>query len=92
MSLASADVIRWGRERARTGRWRGDAEVAFINPMPDAPLPSAEFLRRCLDTLAARGYHRVVTGALSPLEQAGFLAAGFGVEQRLHLLAHRCDR
>jgi ribosomal protein S18 acetylase RimI-like enzyme len=55
--------------------------------MPDAPLPSAEFLRRCLDTLAARGYHRVVTGALSPLEQAGFLAAGFGVEQRLHLLA-----
>ena len=87
MSLASADVIRWGRERARTGRWRGDAEVAFINPMPDAPLPSAEFLRRCLDTLAARGYHRVVTGALSPLEQTGFLAAGFGVEQRLHLLA-----
>jgi ribosomal protein S18 acetylase RimI-like enzyme len=87
MSLASADVIRWGRERARTGRWRGEAEVAFINPMPNAPLPSAEFLRRCLDTLAARGYHRVVTGALSPLEQAGFLAAGFGVEQRLHLLA-----
>jgi GNAT superfamily N-acetyltransferase len=86
VSLASADVIRWGRERARTGRWRGDAEVAFINPMPDAPLPSAEFLRRCLDTLAARGYQRVVTGALSPIEQAGFLAAGFGVEQRLHLL------
>ena len=64
MSLASADVIRWGRERARTGRWRGDAEVAFINPMPDAPLPSAEFLRRCLETLASRGYRRVVTGAL----------------------------
>jgi ribosomal protein S18 acetylase RimI-like enzyme len=60
--------------------------VAFINPMPDAPLPSAEFLRRCLDTLAARGYRRVVTGALSPLEQAGFLAAGFDVEERLHLL------
>ena len=68
------------------GRWRGDAEVAFINPVPDAPLPSAEFLRRCLDTLAARGYRRVVTGALSPLEQAGFLAAGFDVEERLHLL------
>jgi ribosomal protein S18 acetylase RimI-like enzyme len=86
MSLASTDVIRWGRERARTGRWRGDAAVAFINPMPDAPLPSPEFLRRCLDTLAARGYRRVVTGALSPLEQAGFLAVGFGVEERLHLL------
>jgi ribosomal-protein-alanine N-acetyltransferase len=60
--------------------------VAFINPDPDAPLPSAEFLRRCLDTLAARGYRRVVTGALSPLEQAGFLAAGFAVQERLHLL------
>jgi ribosomal protein S18 acetylase RimI-like enzyme len=60
--------------------------VALINLMPDAPLPSAEFLRRCLDTLAARGYRRVVTGALSPIEQAGFLAAGFAVEKRLHLL------
>jgi ribosomal protein S18 acetylase RimI-like enzyme len=27
-----------------------------------------------------------VTGALSPLEQAGFLAAGFDVQERLHLL------
>jgi ribosomal protein S18 acetylase RimI-like enzyme len=87
MSLASADVIRWGRERARTGPWRGEREVAFITPVPDAPVPSAEFLGRCLNTLAARGYRRVVTGALSPLEQAGFLAAGFGVEERLHLLA-----
>lgn len=86
MSVASADTIRWGRERARTGRWRGETEVAFINPVPNAPLPSEEFLRRCLETLAARGYRRVVTGALSPVEQAGFLAAGFDVEERLHLL------
>ena len=86
------DVLRWGQERARTGRWRGDDGVAFINPDPDAPLPSAEFLRRCLDTLAARGYHRVVTGALSPLEQTGFLAAGFAVHERLHLLGIDLDR
>jgi ribosomal protein S18 acetylase RimI-like enzyme len=86
VSAASVDVIRWGQERARTGRWRGAEGVAFISPEPDAPLPSAEFLRRCLDTLAARGYRRVVTGALSPLEQTGFLAAGFRVQERLHLL------
>jgi ribosomal protein S18 acetylase RimI-like enzyme len=86
VSAASVDVIRWGRERARTGQWRGEKEVAFIHPDPAAPLPSAEFLRRCLDTLASRGYQRVVTGALSPLEQSGFLAAGFDVEERLHLL------
>jgi ribosomal-protein-alanine N-acetyltransferase len=80
-------MIRWGPERARTSRWRGDGEVALINPVPNAPLPSAEFLRRCLDTLAARGYRRALTGALSPPEQAGFLAAGFDVEERLRLLS-----
>lgn len=87
MSAPAVDVLRWGRERARAGRWRGDDEVAFIAPLPDAPLPSAEFVHRCLGALAARGFTRVVTGALSPLEQAGFLAAGFDVQERLHLLA-----
>jgi len=87
MSTPSADILRWGRERARTGRWRGEAEVAYLAPVPSAPPPSAEFLRRCLDILASRGYTRVVTAALSPLEQAGFLAAGFDVAERLHLLA-----
>ena len=43
-------------------------------------------MRHCLDTLADQGFSRVLTGALSPLEQAGFLAAGFGVEQHLRLL------
>jgi ribosomal protein S18 acetylase RimI-like enzyme len=83
----STDVLRWGRERARAGYWRGNDDVALLNPLPDAPPPSVEFLRRCMDTLAARGFSRVVTGALAPSEQTGFLEAGFGVEQRLHLLA-----
>lgn len=82
------DVIRWGRERVRTGPWRGDAGIAYVSPMPDAPLPSVVFVRRCLDQLAARGYRRVLTSALSPAEQVGFLAAGFDVHERLHLLAH----
>ncbi|MDQ6784905.1 MAG: GNAT family N-acetyltransferase [Actinomycetota bacterium] len=86
MSAPPADVLRWGRERAKTGSWRGEAAVAFLNPLPNAPTPSAEFLRRCLATLAERGFTRVVTGALSPLEQVGFLAAGFDVAEHLHLL------
>jgi ribosomal protein S18 acetylase RimI-like enzyme len=86
------DVIRWGEERARTGRWPGDDGVAIITPEPDAPLPSAEFLRRCLEALAARGYRRVVTGALSPPEQTAFLAAGFQVQERLHLLGKDLTR
>lgn len=86
VSAPSVDVLRWGRERARTGRWRGDSQVALLTPLPSAPLPSAEFLRRCMGELADRGYRRVVTGPLSPLEQAGFLAAGFNIAERLHLL------
>jgi GNAT superfamily N-acetyltransferase len=46
-------------------------------------------VRHCLEILAARGVARVVTGALTPAEQAGFLAAGFEVEERLHLLGVR---
>lgn len=80
-------MIEWGRERVRTGPWRGDRQVAYLTPVPDAPVPSPSFVRRCLDELAGQGFTRVVTGALTPGEQAGFLAAGFTVEERLHLLA-----
>jgi ribosomal protein S18 acetylase RimI-like enzyme len=83
-----ASVIRIGREQVRTGPWRGDHRVAYLAPTAQQPAPSAEFIRRCLDMLAQRGFSRVVTGALSPLEQTGFLAAGFQVEERLHLLGH----
>jgi ribosomal protein S18 acetylase RimI-like enzyme len=82
------DVIKWGHERVRAGPWRGDHQVAYLSPIADAPLPSAAFVRRCLDQLAARGYQRVVTGALSPAESSGFLAAGFEIREQLHLLAH----
>lgn len=63
--------------------------MALITPIPDAPLLSVEFVHHCLGALADRGFRRVITGALSPLEQAGFLAAGFGVEQHLVLLGVR---
>lgn len=89
--MTTADVIRFGREEVRTGPWRGDRTVAYLAPSPDHPAPSAEFVRRCLEVLASRGFARVVTAALSPPEQAGFLAAGFQVEERLHLLAHDLD-
>jgi len=90
--VATADVIRFGRERARTGPWRGDLHVAYLAPVPELPAPSADFVRRCLDVLAQRGFSRVVTAALSPFEQSGFLAAGFQVEEDLVLLAHDLSR
>lgn len=81
-------MIRFGQERARTGPWRGDERVAFLAPLPESPSPSPAFVQRCLRVLADRGFTRVVTGALLPAEQHGFLRAGFEVEERLALLAH----
>ncbi|HZT66167.1 MAG TPA: GNAT family N-acetyltransferase [Acidimicrobiales bacterium] len=88
MSATRLQVIRRGDQRARTGPWRGDNRVAYLAPAPDTMPLSPEFVRLCMDRLGEQGYERVVTSALSPGEQPGFLDAGFGVEQRLHLLAH----
>jgi ribosomal protein S18 acetylase RimI-like enzyme len=81
------DVIEWGHERARAGRWHGDARVALLTPVPGAPSPSPSFVERCVRDLAARGYGEVVTGALAPTEQHGFLRAGFAVREHLVLLS-----
>ena len=83
---AATGLIRWGTECVRTGPWRTDASVAFVSPVTDAPPPSGEFVRRCLGLLSESGFQSVVTGALSPEEQRGFLEAGFTVHEKLHLL------
>jgi ribosomal protein S18 acetylase RimI-like enzyme len=89
---STTSVIESGRERLRAGPWRGDPVTAYLNPVPGAPLPSTDFVRRCLRTLAGQGYRRVVTGALSPTEQSAFRAAGFSVTEHLHLLSHDLHR
>lgn len=81
-------MIAWGHERARVGPWRGQGSTALLVPAPDGPPLSAAFVRRCVDQLSNRGYRRVVTGALSRGEQSGFRAAGFEIEEELHLLTH----
>src|SRR5579864_6015369 len=86
------NTIRWGKETARTGPWRADGSVAFLVPVPDGATLSPEFVRRCSRVLADQGYERVVTGALSPAEQRGFLGAGFGVHEHLHLLMLKWER
>lgn len=76
------------------GLWRvndSGQRTAMLTPVPNSPPPSADFVRHCLDTLAGDGYAEVVTGALSPIEQVGFLAAGFEVAERLRLLGMRLD-
>lgn len=66
--------------------WRGDGATALLTTLPETPLLSVEFVHHCIETLAGQGFRRVRTAALSPLEQAGFLAAGFAVEEELRLL------
>jgi ribosomal protein S18 acetylase RimI-like enzyme len=83
---ALGNMIRWGKECARTGPWPADNSVAFLVPVPDGATASADFVRRCLGLLAEQGFQRVVTAALSPDEQRGFLEAGFSVHEHLHLL------
>lgn len=85
---AAPEVIRWGAERARVGPWRGDGKVAQLTPTGDGVAPSEAFVRRCVDQAMSSGYSRVVTGALMASEAVAFRAAGFEVEQRLHLLRH----
>jgi ribosomal protein S18 acetylase RimI-like enzyme len=91
MATVTAEVLQWGWERARTGPWRGDGRIAYLAPLSPAGAPSVDFLYRCIDTLAARGFERVVTSALAPAEQRGFLAAGFEEYERLHLLSHNLE-
>jgi len=89
---ARSAVLEWGRERLRVGRWRSDSPIAILSLAGDGPLPSAPFLLQTLSRLADDGYTAVVTAALSRLEQAPFLAAGFLEQERLRLLSHDLRR
>ena len=84
----TTEVLEWGRERARAGPWRGDGHVAYLAPLPYDPPPSVDFLLRCLDQLADRGYAEVITSALAGPEQRPFLAVGFLPHEHLRFLGH----
>jgi ribosomal protein S18 acetylase RimI-like enzyme len=71
----------------RSRPWRGQREVALVAPVGAAGV-ALEAVRACLERLGAEGYERVLTAAIAPSEQAPFLASGFEVRERLHLLSH----
>lgn len=79
------------RGRLRVARWRGTLDTALLAPRSDGRLPDAGDVARCLEGLADAGVTSVVTGALNPREQVPFLAAGFRLRERLHLLVHDLD-
>jgi ribosomal protein S18 acetylase RimI-like enzyme len=87
LETSSWETVRWGGGRLRVGPWRGDASVAYLAPVGDGPAPTADAVRRACAGLLERGYREAVTAALGPVEARGFLAAGFEIHERLHLLA-----
>jgi len=86
--MTTGDRALSGGRTLRVAVWRGDAQTAVISPRPDHLTPTPFMIRECLDELTRKGMRQVVTSALSPLERDVFLAAGFVVRERLHLLAH----
>lgn len=81
------DVVQWGPDRMRVAAWRGDASVAVLTPSPGQP-PQPATVDHAAELLHGRGIGRVLTAALPPAEQEPFLARGFTVRERLHLLTH----
>lgn len=81
------DTITGHADRLRIGPWRGDPTLALLSPTPGTP-PSATALAHALEQLRSQGYTSALTPALTLSEQSVFLAHGFTVHERLHLLRH----
>ena len=79
--------LQWGPDRMRLAPWRGDPTVAELAPALAGRPPTMPSVLRGLELVAMRGYRSVVTNALAPEEQHGYLSAGFTVRERLHLLS-----
>jgi ribosomal protein S18 acetylase RimI-like enzyme len=80
---AHRDLTR-GDGRLRIATWRGDATTAYLTPARGRP--GAREVQECVAGLGQLGFVTALTAALGPADQAPFLAAGFEVHERLHLL------
>ena len=73
-----------GDGRLRVATWRGDTSTAFLTPVR-GPVTTT-VVERWLGDLARDGFRAVLTPALGAADQTPFLASGFTVHERLHLL------
>ena len=71
----------------RLGPWQGHPDIAYVVPVHGGSPSAVTDVHRALELAGEQGYRSVVTAALAPLDQAAFLAVGFEVHERLHLLA-----
>jgi ribosomal protein S18 acetylase RimI-like enzyme len=82
-SVTGARSLAIGDERLRVLPWRGDPRLAYVVARRGRPTTAA--VNRCLEELAPH-FEAVLTAALPAEDQAPYLAAGFAVRERLHLL------
>ena len=86
--MRRAEIQRWGNDRLRVRPWRGSNSVAIVSPLPGQPPVSVTTIRLTGASLHERGFERAVTSALTPAEERMFVAGGYTVRERLHLLHH----
>ena len=85
------ELLPSGDHLLRVNRWLGRPDVAAVVLYQAPRPPGADDVRRWAEGLRQLGYRQAVTSAMAEPEQAPFLAAGFGVRERLHLLSHALD-
>jgi ribosomal protein S18 acetylase RimI-like enzyme len=78
-----------GDSRLRIAPWRGDTTTAYLTPARGRV--TAAVLERLVVDLVDDGFRTALTPALAAPEQEPFLAAGFAVHERLHLLVRGLD-
>jgi GNAT superfamily N-acetyltransferase len=83
--------LQWGTDRLRLAPWRGDPTIAELAPALAGRPVGVDSIERGLELVAGRGFRAVLTNALAPDEQHGYLHAGFSVHERLHLLHRDLD-
>ena len=86
--MAIEDRRRLHPHRLVVSAWRGDENIAVISPAPGSLRPAATDVHDAVERLADRGVASVVTGVLHDNEVEPFMACGFTVRERLHLLRH----
>ncbi len=86
--MTRLQLLDYDGDRLRVGPWREGEHRAYLAPLPGGLPPRPTSIRRAVEDLLRQGFRWVVTSALAPREQDPFLAAGFRIEERLHLLTH----
>jgi ribosomal protein S18 acetylase RimI-like enzyme len=89
VAAVAPQTLAIGDDRLRVAPWRGDPTTAYVVARHGRPSPYA--VARCVEQLAVGGWRAALTTALAPADQAPWLATGFTVHERLHLLSRAVE-